>query len=47
MQQSVLESLKEWTFSPVREDGKLNGSCGILRIHIDIIDSQVTATIEK
>jgi hypothetical protein len=47
MQQSVLESLKEWTFYPVNQGGKLNGGCGTLRIHIDMIDSQVTTSIEE
>jgi hypothetical protein len=47
MQQSTLESLKDWTFYPVKQGGKLNGGCGTLRIHIDMNDSHVSTTIEE
>jgi hypothetical protein len=47
MQQPVLESLKDWTFHPVKQGRRLYGGCGILRIHVDMIDSQVSTTIEK
>jgi hypothetical protein len=42
----VLESLKEWVFSPVRQGRKVTGGCGTLRIHVHMIDSQVSTTIE-
>ena len=47
MQQSTLESMKDWTFHPVKQGGKLNGGCGTLRIHVDMKDSQVSTTIEE
>jgi hypothetical protein len=46
MLQSVLESIKEWTFRPVKQGGRSYGGCGTLRIRVDMIDSQVTTTIE-
>jgi hypothetical protein len=47
MQQSVLESVKDWIFLPVKQGGRRYGGCGTLRIRVDMIDSQVTTTIEK
>jgi hypothetical protein len=47
MQQSVLESLKDWTFRPVKQNGRHFGGCGTLHIQVDMNDSQVTTTIEE
>jgi hypothetical protein len=47
MQQSVLESLKNWTFSPVSRSGRRYGGCGILRIQVDMVNSIVNTTIEE
>lgn len=45
MQQSVLDSLKDWTFRPVRKGGRRYGACGALRLHVVLVDSQVSAAI--
>jgi hypothetical protein len=47
MQQSVLDSVKDWTFHPVKEGGRRYGGCGTLRVHVDMNDSQVSTTIEN
>jgi hypothetical protein len=47
MQQSVLESLKDWTFRPVKQGGRRFGGCGTLRMRVDMNNSQVRTTIEK
>jgi len=47
MQQSVLNSVKDWTFRPVKQSGRRYGGCGTLRLHIILNDSQVRTTIEK
>jgi len=47
MQQPVLESVKDWTFCPVRRGGRLYGGCGALHMHIDMDDSQVKSAIEQ
>jgi len=47
MQQTVLDSLKGWTFRPVEQGGQLYGGCGTLRIHVTLNDAQVRTTIEK
>lgn len=47
MQQSVLESLKNWTFRPLHRGGRRYGGCGTLRIHVVLKDSQVQTTIEE
>ncbi|MGD0681187.1 MAG: hypothetical protein ABR990_03970 [Terracidiphilus sp.] len=46
MQQSVLESIKDWTFRPVNQAGRRYGSCGTLRLHVILNDSHVSTTIE-
>jgi hypothetical protein len=47
MQQSVLDSVKDWTFRPIMRAGRRYGDCGILRLHVVLNDSQVRMTIEK
>jgi hypothetical protein len=47
MQQSVLESLRNWTFRPVMQAGRRQGGCGTLRLHVVLNDSQVRTTIEN
>jgi len=47
MQQSVLESVRDWTFRSVEKSGRLYGGCGTLRIRIDMNDLQVSTTIGK
>jgi hypothetical protein len=47
MQQSTIESLKDWTFRPAKKGERLYGGCGTLRIHVDMKDSIVTTTIEE
>jgi hypothetical protein len=47
MQQSTLESMKDWTFRPIMRAGRNYGGCGTLRIRVDMIDSQVTTIIGK
>jgi hypothetical protein len=47
MNLSVLDSVKDWTFYPVRQSGKLKGGCGTLRIHVDMKDSVVSSTIDE
>jgi hypothetical protein len=47
MQQTVLDSLKGWTFRPVEQGGQLYGGCGTLRIHVTLNDGQVRTKIEK
>ena len=47
MQQSVVESVKDWTFRPIMGVGRRSGGCGILRIRIDMNESQVSTVIEK
>jgi hypothetical protein len=47
MLQSVLDSVKQWTFRPVIQGGRPYGGCGTLRIHIDMNNSQVSTTIEE
>lgn len=47
MQQPVLESVKDWTFSPAKRGGRLYGGCGSLRIRVDMDDSQVKSAIEE
>ncbi len=47
MRQSILESVKDWIFHPNKQGRHYQGGCGILRIHIDLNNSQINATIEK
>ncbi|MGD0547343.1 MAG: hypothetical protein ABR991_05885 [Terracidiphilus sp.] len=47
MQQSVIDSMKNWTFRPVRKGERLFGGCGTLRIQIDMNNSQVNSAIEE
>lgn len=47
MQQSVLESLKDWTFRPVKQGGRRYGGCGTLRIRVILNDSHVQTSIEE
>jgi hypothetical protein len=47
MQQPVLDSMKDWTFRPVKKDGRLFGGGGTLRIHVEMNDSHMSATMEK
>jgi hypothetical protein len=47
MQQSVVESVKGWTFLPVKQGGQDHGGCGILRIHVDMVNSIVNSTVEE
>jgi hypothetical protein len=46
MQQSVLESMKDWTFRPVKQGGRRYGGCGTIRIRVDMVNSNVNTTIE-
>jgi hypothetical protein len=46
MQQSILESVKDWTFRPVKKGGHPIGGCGTLRLHIVLNDSHVSTRIE-
>jgi hypothetical protein len=47
MQQSVLESVKEWTFRSVKQSARRYGGRGTLWIHVVLNDSQVRTTIEN
>jgi hypothetical protein len=45
-QQSVLDSVKSWTFRPVRHNRRLYGGCGIPRLHIILKNGQMSMAIE-
>jgi outer membrane biosynthesis protein TonB len=47
LQQSVLDSVKDWTFFTVVQGGRRYGGCGTLRIHVDMVNSNVNSTIEE
>ncbi len=47
LQQSLLDSVKDWTFLPVKRGERRYGGCGTLRIHVDMVNSNVISTIEK
>lgn len=45
-QQPVLDSVKNWTFRPVRHNGRLYGGCGILLLHVVLKNGQIVTAIE-
>jgi hypothetical protein len=47
MLQSVLDSVKDWTFLPVKQGGRLYGGCGTIRIQVDMVNSNVNSTVEN
>jgi hypothetical protein len=47
MQQSVLESVKDWTFRPVKQGGRLYDGYGTIRIQVDMVNSKVNTRIEE
>jgi hypothetical protein len=47
MQQPVLESLKSWTFRSVKQGERRYGGCGTLRIHVEMVNSNVNTRIEE
>jgi hypothetical protein len=47
LQSSVVQSLRHWTFTPVREGGRASGACGPLRIRLDVANGAVTYAIES
>ncbi|MGB8260334.1 MAG: hypothetical protein WCE75_08280 [Terracidiphilus sp.] len=46
MQQSVLDSLKDWTFLPVLQAGKRRAGCGPLRIRVDVTSGVASSRLE-
>jgi len=45
VQQSVLDSLKDWTFRPVTQGGFRHGACGTLGIQVALDDGQMKTII--
>jgi hypothetical protein len=47
VQQSVLESLKNWTFRPVKQGRLRYGACGTLGMQVALDDGQMKTAIEN
>jgi hypothetical protein len=45
--QAMLDSVKDWTFRPVKLGGRRYGGCGTLRIRYVLNDGQLRATFEQ
>ena len=46
-QESVLDSLKDWTFRPVAQGGFRHGACGTLGIQAALDDGQMKMVLEN